>query len=69
MVFEFATATQIVFGAGAITRLPGLVAPLGSRVLVVTGKSPRRAQPVIDGYKAGSGELGQKVLDAAMAMQ
>lgn len=29
----------------------------------------KTAQPVIDGYKAASGELGQKVLDAAMAMQ
>jgi alcohol dehydrogenase class IV len=58
MRFEFATATQIVFGDGAVSRLPGLVAPHGSRALVVTGSNPRRARPVLDALAAEGIETG-----------
>ncbi len=40
-MFRFATATQIVFGAGALKELPGLVRGLGNRVWLVLGKSDR----------------------------
>lgn len=40
--FEFATAGRILFGAGRAAELPGLLAGLGSRVLVCTGADPER---------------------------
>ena len=40
--FEFATAARIVAGPGRAAELPGLLAGLGSRVLVCTGASPGR---------------------------
>jgi len=48
MQFEFTTATQIVFGEGALTQLPGLVRGLGTRALVVTGRSGARAAVVFE---------------------
>jgi alcohol dehydrogenase class IV len=43
MRFDFVTASKIVFGAGALKELGGLVAPLGKRAILVTGKHPDRA--------------------------
>jgi alcohol dehydrogenase class IV len=40
--FEFATAGRIMAGPGRAQELPGVLAPLGSRVLVVTGADPAR---------------------------
>jgi alcohol dehydrogenase class IV len=40
-MFQFATATQIVFGAGAIDQLPRLVRGLGERAWLVLGSSDR----------------------------
>jgi alcohol dehydrogenase class IV len=40
--FEFATAGKILAGAGRAAELPGVVAGLGSRVLVCTGADPAR---------------------------
>jgi alcohol dehydrogenase class IV len=40
--FEFATAGRIMVGAGRVAELPGVLAGLGSRVLVFTGANPRR---------------------------
>ncbi|MGH3227703.1 MAG: iron-containing alcohol dehydrogenase [Streptosporangiaceae bacterium] len=40
--FEFATAGRIMAGPGRARELPGLLAGLGSRVLVVTGADPAR---------------------------
>ncbi|MDX2021600.1 MAG: iron-containing alcohol dehydrogenase [Deltaproteobacteria bacterium] len=46
-VFEFATATRIVFGAGKAALVPALVKECGaSKVLIVTGKRTERAQPL-----------------------
>ncbi len=44
MRFEFATATRIVFGPGALSEAGALVAPWGRRAIVVTGSHPQRAQ-------------------------
>ncbi len=52
MRFDFVTATRIVFGAGALKELGSLIAPLGKRALVVTGKNPDRAASVTDLLKA-----------------
>jgi alcohol dehydrogenase class IV len=40
--FEFATAGRVIFGPGRAAELPGVVAGLGSRVLVCTGASSER---------------------------
>jgi alcohol dehydrogenase class IV len=42
--FEFATATRIVFGPGALAELGPLAASLGSRALLVSGRTPARGQ-------------------------
>jgi alcohol dehydrogenase class IV len=40
--FSFATAARILFGVGRVAELPGLVAGLGDRPLIVTGGRPGR---------------------------
>jgi alcohol dehydrogenase class IV len=42
MAFEFATAGRILAGRGRAAELPGVLAGLGSRVLVCTGANPAR---------------------------
>jgi alcohol dehydrogenase class IV len=44
MIFDFATAGHIVFGAGTINRAGELTAPLGLRAFLVTGSHPERAE-------------------------
>ena len=41
--FEFATATQIIFGAGALKQVGTLAASFGNRALIMTGHTPGRA--------------------------
>jgi alcohol dehydrogenase class IV len=50
-VFRFATATQIVFGAGALGELPRLTQNMGRRAWLVLGKSDRhrRALDLLQG--------------------
>ncbi len=48
MRFEFATATQIIFGPGTLQQVGALATGLGNRALVVTGGSPRFTQPLLD---------------------
>jgi alcohol dehydrogenase class IV len=47
MRFEFATAARIIFGPGSLRELAGVVAPLGKRALLVTGRDPARARPAL----------------------
>jgi alcohol dehydrogenase class IV len=47
--FEFATAGRIMAGAGRAAELPGVVAGLGSRVLVCTGANPDRHAGLLAG--------------------
>jgi alcohol dehydrogenase class IV len=49
MRFEFATAARIMAGAGRVAELPGVLAGLGSRVLVCTGANPARHAGLLDG--------------------
>ena len=44
--FEFATAQRIVFGRGQLKSLGTLTPELGSRVLIVSGRSRRFADPL-----------------------
>ena len=50
-MFEFATAGKILAGAGRVAELPGVVAGLGSRVLVCTGADPARHDGLLAGLE------------------
>ena len=45
--FDFATATRIIFGAGALREIGPLARQYGSRALVVTGRDPSRAERLL----------------------
>src|SRR5262245_44453751 len=47
MNFEFATATRVIFGAGKLKEIGDLAREFGKHPLVVTGKNPTRAQPLL----------------------
>jgi alcohol dehydrogenase class IV len=47
MRFEFATATRVVFGPGALEEAGPLARALGTRALVVLGRSQERASPLL----------------------
>ena len=54
MLFEFATANRIIFGPGALGKV-GIIAAqllaskdLAPHALVLTGKTPERADPLVD---------------------
>ena len=49
MNFEFATAGRIMAGDGRVAELPGVLAGLGSRVLVCTGANPARHAGLLAG--------------------
>lgn len=52
MRFEFATAARILFGAGTLTETAEAASGLGTRALLVVGKSARRATRLIDSLTA-----------------
>jgi alcohol dehydrogenase class IV len=53
MNFDFATATRIVFGPGAVSQLSRIAKELGAtRPLVVTGRSPVRAGSIVKQLRA-----------------
>lgn len=45
--FEFATATRVLFAAGALGEIGPLARQYGSRALVVSGRDPGRAEPLL----------------------
>ncbi len=47
MRFEFATATKIIFGAGALREAGAAAKAFGQRALVVTGSDAKRAGPLL----------------------
>ena len=53
MAFEFATATRIIFGDGAIQQVAPAAKQWGRRVLVVTGRSTERAERLRKDLEAG----------------
>ncbi len=46
--FEFATATEIVFGRGKLSELPARLRGFGERALVVSGANPARSARVVE---------------------
>jgi alcohol dehydrogenase class IV len=48
MRFEFATATRIIFGPGTLREVGPIAAQMGRRALVITGRTPARAAPLLD---------------------
>jgi len=52
MRFEFATATRIIFGRGTLREAGPIAAEMGSRALLVTGRSTERAAPLLDALTA-----------------
>lgn len=50
--FEFATAARIVFGVGVAAQVGPIAAEHGRRALVVTGRDPTRAEPVLEAIRA-----------------
>jgi alcohol dehydrogenase class IV len=48
MRFEFATATRIIFGAGALREIGPLATEMGAKALVVTGGTTARAARLLD---------------------
>ena len=68
--FEFATAGRIVVGAGRAAELPGVLAGLGTRVLVCTGASPSRHEGLLAGLgmpAAVFGVPGEPTIELARA--
>lgn len=49
MRFEFATAARIVFGPGTLTEAGPMARHFGRHALVVTGRTPARAEPLVTG--------------------
>jgi alcohol dehydrogenase class IV len=52
MRFEFATATRIIFGAGAAREAGALAKDFGRRALVVTGRNTERAHFLLDSLRS-----------------
>ncbi len=50
-MFQFMTATRIVFGEGALMNSLSLFNQYGYSALLVTGKNDERAQPIISYFK------------------
>ncbi len=55
--FELSLPPSISLGAGCASQLPGIVAGLGTRVLVVTGATPSRVEAVIGPLRRGAADL------------
>ncbi len=51
MTFTFATATQIIFGAGTFGKIGALAAELGTRAFVVGGRDLGRLEPLLTQLK------------------
>ena len=70
VAFEFATAGRIMAGAGRAAELPGVLAGLGSRVLVCTGADPARHDALLAGLELPAAVFpvaGEPTVDLARA--
>ncbi|MEA4944081.1 MAG: iron-containing alcohol dehydrogenase [Propionicimonas sp.] len=67
--FNFATAGRILFGAGRVSELPGIVAGLGERPFVCTGSNPARHQAILDALPGATafGVAGEPSMDVVRA--
>ncbi len=50
--FEIAAPARILFGAGVVAEVPAAVRALGTRALIVTGRSPARASALVVALQA-----------------
>ena len=50
--FEFATATQIIFGNGTVSKVPHLLQGMGQNIFLITGKDPERAKFLTENLEA-----------------
>ena len=55
--FEFATAGRIVFGEGCAASVPARAMEFGTKVLVVTGRDPGRAEWLVEGLQRQNAEV------------
>ena len=53
MTFEFATATEIIFGPGSRKFLPDRIRREGTRALIVTGRDSSRVETLIGAIRGG----------------
>jgi alcohol dehydrogenase class IV len=51
--FEFATATQIIFGNGTVSKVPLMLKGMGQNIFLVTGKNPERVKFLTENLEAG----------------
>jgi alcohol dehydrogenase class IV len=51
--FEFATATQVIFGNGTVSKVPHLLQGMGQNIFLVTGKTPERVKFLTENLEAG----------------
>lgn len=56
MRFEFATATRIIFGPGALEEFSSIAKELNKRALVVRGSNPARSKPLLTSIEAANME-------------
>lgn len=61
--FEFTAPTRVIFGCGAIAKIPQLVGGKGKRILLVTGNSSTRAKPIIDKLTSAECKVFQYKID------
>jgi alcohol dehydrogenase class IV len=61
--FEFATAQRIVFGEGCSAQVPARAFDIGRRVLVVTGRNPRRAEWLVTALEPVAADLALLCVD------
>jgi alcohol dehydrogenase class IV len=83
MRFEFATATRIIFGAGTLGEVAPAVREMGTRALLVTGRSQERAarlagietvrfaitaEPTVDAVREGVRIAGRERCDVVIGL-
>jgi len=61
-MFESYLPTRIVFGVGAIEKLPKLVTNLGKKTMIVTGRKSTKVTGLLDRVKAMLEKVGIEVL-------
>jgi alcohol dehydrogenase class IV len=69
MRFEFATASRIVFGLGAVREVAPTASKLGRHALLVTGRSTERARPLAAELKASGLSLSFFAIEDEPALE